>query len=148
MNISQIICGRCLHRIETSQFICTGNQLAVFFMVEMYAVMIHVIMYALKWADWLVRIVLYCTYCKKIYVETFSRVFAIPQKVLQMPLNPANINLFKVNKRNTRKRREIYLKLIIKTPERRHWSHSGVFIVNFKNISHLFLVFLILTLNK
>ena len=120
MNISQIICGRCLHRIETSQLICTGNQLAVFFMVEMYAVMIHVIMYALKWADWLVRIVLYCTYCKKIYVETFSRVFAIPQKVLQMPLNPANINLFKVNKRNTRKRREIYLKLIIKTPERRH----------------------------
>ena len=34
-----------------------------------------------------------------------------------------------------------------KTPERRHWRHSGVFIVNFEHISHLALVFLLLTLN-
>ena len=34
--------------------------------------------------------------------------------------NPANIYLFKVTNRNTRKRCEISSKLTIKTPERRH----------------------------
>ena len=33
--------------------------------------------------------------------------------------NPVNIYLFKVNNRNTRKRREIYSKSTVKTPERR-----------------------------
>ena len=60
----------------------------------------------------------------------------------------ANIYLFKVNNRNTRKRCEIFSKFTIKTPERRQWRRSGVFIVNFENISHIFLVFLLLTLNK
>ena len=41
---------------------------------------------------------------------------------------PANIYLYKTNNRKTAKK--------------------GVFIVNFKHISHLFLVFLLLTLNK
>ena len=61
---------------------------------------------------------------------------------------PANIYLFKVNNRNTRKRCEICSKLRIKTPERRFWRRSGVSIVNFKHISHLFLLFLLLTLSK
>ena len=39
-------------------------------------------------------------------------------------------------------------KLIIKATERRHGRRSGVFIVNFEHISHLFLVFLLLILNK
>ena len=55
----------------------------------------------------------------------------------------AGIYLLKVNNRNTRTRFEICSKLAIKTPERR----SGVFIVNFEHISHLVLVFLLLTLN-
>ena len=38
-------------------------------------------------------------------------------------------------------------KLTIKTPERRQWRLSGVFIVNFEHISHLVLVFILLTLN-
>ena len=46
-------------------------------------------------------------------------------------LDPANIYLFKVNKRNTR----------------RHWRCSGVFIVSVGHISHLFLVFLLLSLS-
>ena len=50
-------------------------------------------------------------------------------------LLPANIYLFEVNNRNTRKMCEICSKLTIKTPERRP---SGVFIVNFEHISHLF----------
>ena len=60
---------------------------------------------------------------------------------------PAGIYLLKVNNRNTRTRCEICSKLTIKTPERRQWRRSGVFIVNFEHISHLVLVFLMLTLN-
>ena len=60
----------------------------------------------------------------------------------------ANIYLVKVNNRNTRKRCEIFSKLTIKTPEPRRSRRSVVFIVNFENISHFFLVFLLLTLNK
>ena len=56
--------------------------------------------------------------------------------------------MFKVNNRNTRTRCEIYSKLTIKTPERCLWRRSGVFIVNFEHISHLVLVFLLLTLSK
>ena len=41
---------------------------------------------------------------------------------------------------------EICLKSTTKTPERRQWRHSGVFIVNFdEHISHFFLAFLLLT---
>ena len=53
--------------------------------------------------------------------------------------------MFKVNNRNTSLRCEICSKLTIKTPEQRR---SGVFIVNFENISHLVLVFPLLTLSK
>ena len=60
---------------------------------------------------------------------------------------PAGINLFKVNNRNTRPRCEVCSKLIIKTPERHQWRRSSVFIVNFEHISHLVLVFVLLTLN-
>ena len=48
--------------------------------------------------------------------------------------NPANIYLFKVNNKNTRERCEICSKLTIKTPVRRHWRRSRVFIVNFEHI--------------
>ena len=58
--------------------------------------------------------------------------------------SPVNIYLFKVNNRNTRKRCEICPNLAIKTPEQRQWRRSGVFIVNFEHIFHLFLVFLLL----
>ena len=61
---------------------------------------------------------------------------------------PANIYLFKVNNRNTGKRYEIYLKLTIKTTERRHWRRSGVVIVDFEHIWHFFPMFLLLTLKK
>ena len=63
-------------------------------------------------------------------------------------LYPANIYLFKVNNRSTGKRCEIYSKLAIKAPERRHFCRSGVFIVNFELVSHLPPVVLLLTLNE
>ena len=46
--------------------------------------------------------------------------------------------MIKADNRNTRKMCEICSKLTIKTPERRQWHRSGVFIVNFEHISHLF----------
>ena len=61
---------------------------------------------------------------------------------------PANICLFKVNNKNTRKRCEICSKLIIKTEEWRQWHHSDIIIVNFEHIPHFPIMFLLLTLNK
>ena len=62
---------------------------------------------------------------------------------------PANTYLLKVNNRNTRNICEICSKLTIKTSKRSHSKpRSGVFIINFEHILHLFLVFLLFTLNK
>ena len=68
----------------------------------------------------------------------------VQKNLLRKQGYPANIYLFNIYKRNTKKMCEIGSTLTIKTPERRH---SGVFIVNFEPISHLFLVFLLITLN-
>ena len=64
------------------------------------------------------------------------------------PFYPADNYPFKVNNRNVRTRCEIYSKLIIKILEQRHWRRSGTFIVNFEHISHLVLVFPLLTLSR
>ena len=55
--------------------------------------------------------------------------------------------LLKLNNRKTRTRCELCSKLTLKTPERRQWRLSGVFIVNFEHISHLALLPLLLILN-
>ena len=51
--------------------------------------------------------------------------------------------VFKVNNRNTRTRYELYSKLTIKTPKRRQWHRSGVFINIFEHIPHLVIVFIL-----
>ena len=56
--------------------------------------------------------------------------------IFKLIIFAANIYLFKVNSKNTRKKCEICSKLT-KTPERRHWRHDV-----------LSLLFLLLTLNK
>ena len=66
--------------------------------------------------------------------------------IMQTHIYPAGIYLLKDNSRSTRTWCEIWSKLTRKTPERRNWSSSGVFIVNFEHILHLVLVFLLLTL--
>ena len=43
---------------------------------------------------------------------------------------------------------EICSKLTIKTPERRQWCPSGVFIINFEQILYIPMVFPLLTFNK
>ena len=61
--------------------------------------------------------------------------------------NPAGIYLLNVSNRNTRARCEICSLLTIKTPEQRQWRRSGVVTDNIEHISHLVLVFLLLTYN-
>ena len=58
-------------------------------------------------------------------------------QLFALPLIPTGIYLCKVNNRNTRTRCEICSKLTIKI----------FFVANFEHISHLVLVFLLLTLN-
>ena len=67
---------------------------------------------------------------------------------MKKSFHPVGNCMFKVNNKNIRTRWEICLKLTIKTPERRQWRFSGVFIVNFEHISHLVLVLLLLTLSR
>ena len=51
------------------------------------------------------------------YLDSFHVVIQLGKDTLP---NTANIYLFKVNNRSTRKRPDIYLKLAIKIPERCH----------------------------
>ena len=81
-----------------------------------------------------------------VIVVVCSYIWSI-QLLNQHRSRPAGICLLKVNYRNTRTRCEICLKLTIKIPKQRHWRCSDIFIVNFEHISHLVLVFPLLTLN-
>ena len=47
---------------------------------------------------------------------------------------PVGIYMFKFNNRNTRTRCEICSQLTTKTPERRQWRRSDIFIVNSEHI--------------
>ena len=58
----------------------------------------------------------------------------------------ANIYLFNVCNKTSRKRCEICSKLTIKIREWHHWCRrSGVYIVSFEYISHIFPVFILMT---
>ena len=59
--------------------------------------------------------------------------------------NPTNNYLYKVNNKNKREGCEICSKL---TPERCQRRRSGVIVDSFGYISHVFLEFLLLTLNR
>ena len=62
-------------------------------------------------------------------------------------IDPSGTYLFKVNNENTRMLCAICSQFAIKTPEwRRHC--SGVFIFNFEQIAHIFLVFPLFTLTR
>ena len=55
--------------------------------------------------------------------------------------------MFKVKNKNTRTRRKVCSKFTIKTPKR-YWRRSGIFIMNFEHLSHLALIFLLLTFSR
>ena len=77
----------------------------------------------------------------------FVLVKCLHQDLTKQP-HPTGNYVFKVNNRDTRTSYETCSKLTIKTLKRRHWCRSVVFIVNFEHISHLVLVFLLLTLSR
>ena len=73
----------------------------------------------------------------------------LPENIRKPEVNVLNVYDIKhsgVFRGYSKRAYDICSKLIIKTSERRYWLCSGVFI-NFEHISHLFLVFLLLTLN-
>ena len=82
-------------------------------------------------------------YSGNFYAVAVIDMFTVKNKVIIT----ADIYLLKDNNINTITKYEICSKLTIKTPERHQWRRSGVFIVNFQNISHHVLVFLLLTLS-
>ena len=65
-----------------------------------------------------------------------------------LPTYPANVYLFKVKNKNTRKSREIRSKLTLETPKWRQRHCFLVLIVNFEYISHLCLLFVLLTVSR
>ena len=69
-------------------------------------------------------------------------------RILNTPLFPCGIYLFKVHNGNTRTMYKISSKLTTKTPEQRHWCRSGVFVINFEQIEHIVLVFSIVEIEQ
>ena len=77
----------------------------------------------------------------------FVNVFSVGKYLFKVNNNiaiPSGIYLMKVNNGNIRTVCEICSKLTIKTPERRQWCRSGVFVI-FGQISLIFLVFPLLS---
>ena len=72
------------------------------------------------------------------FIDGLSRIISW----LSLTSNLANIYLFKVNNRNTKKS-EICSKLTLKIPEQRR--RPAVFDAKVEHISHIFLIFLLLT---
>ena len=95
-----------------------------------------------------------CTTGRKTWSLTFSSNIVMPSKILRGPqrgilwgiILPSKYN--KGENRNSRKRRKICSELTKRTPERSHSHGFCVFIVNFEQILYLYLVFLLLILNK
>ena len=102
----------------------------------------------------------YPTFCIQVqkywpFSEWFLRLswwLMLPQKysvefpwLIGCTSDPTGNYLFKVNNGNTRTMCEIWSELTIKTPELRQWRRFVVFFVNFEHISHIVLVFSLLT---
>ena len=73
---------------------------------------------------------------------------SINQWFLFLQADPVDKCILKVSNRITSKVVKYNKKFTMKTPERRHWRYCGVFIVNFERIWHLFLRFLLLSLDR
>ena len=84
-------------------------------------------------------------FCKTVHL-TYLTEFSIRLPLRIALPSPQLHNQF--NNRNTRKRTKICSKVTIKAPERCQWPCYGVFIVKFEYISHLVLMFLLLTLSR
>ena len=65
-----------------------------------------------------------------------------------LKINPVINYLLKIHDGGNESMCKICSKLTIKTPKRRQWSSFGVFIINFKLISYIVLVFPLMTPKK
>ena len=147
------IITRLLRRLLYKKYYKTFDQALCFFFIPYTALKVSafgvILVRIFPHSDWIRKVMTritpntgFFTHCyrNKISVEVFSHWFnSVSHKDY-----PANIYMFKVNNRNTRKMCEICSKLIIKTPERRQWRQwrrSGVFVVNFEHISRIFQLF-------
>ena len=106
---------------------------------ESFSVLCSNLAGVITFKEWILRLATRMT-------EIFPAKHVFGNGLVVRRIYPVGIYLLKVNNRNTRTKCEIFSKLTIKTPKRHQWCRSGVFIVNFEHISHLFLVFLLLTL--
>ena len=70
------------------------------------------------------------------------------EETVEDKLYPSQYLLVQVNNGNAITMCEVCSKLTVKTPERRDWCCSGVFVVNFEQSSQIVLVFPLLTLNN
>ena len=140
-------------QIKNLKFILTTITLEYFFVVTLLTLLVapyEITAFTLRALDNLWKIFTSLRFCWKKKITTFTTNPTFTTTFTTNPFfindlihlfilcthdqaNPANIDLFKANYRNTRKRCEI---------------SSGVFMVNFQHISYLFLEFLLLTLNK
>ena len=82
---------------------------------------------------------------QNIFTRNLTLTFKLINPFHVIGLFPLVYYLHKINNRNTRC--EICSMLTIKIAERLQWRRSSIFIVNFVHISHLVLLFLLLTLN-
>ena len=89
-----------------------------------------------------------CNHALPSYCKDFTQIQVLQTK---WPTKYAAQLKFACSKSTTesfKKKCEICSKVTVKTTERRHWRRTGVCIVNFEHISHLFPVLLVLNLNK
>ena len=89
---------------------------------------------------------------KKVVISINWSYYSIVKQLCRDILQLA-ITCSKIKNGNTKSITQICSKLPIKSSKRRHWHHSGFFIVNFEidyalNLFRTFLFFLLLTLNK
>ena len=75
--------------------------------------------------------------CLPVYFAKFLRTSFFTENVWWLLLLPTGINLFKINKGNTKTICEICSELKIKTSERHRRLHFDVFIVNFEHKPHI-----------
>ena len=74
-------------------------------------------------------------------IQYYQSLYQMTQRDSVEAACPFSIYLFKDSNGKTRTMCEICLKVTIRTPERRHWCCSGVFIINFEHILHIALYF-------
>ena len=116
----------------------TSKYLLVFKILQTLGEMVRT--FNLFWLCWHQQVFFDCSW-KHILVTCFLTA------IISATSQPT-FTCYKFNNRNNRTKHELCSELTIKTPEQCHWRCCGVFIVNFQHISHLVLVFLLLTWSR